>query len=197
MAELKNLYIITEAFEQKIKFKDDLEFFKQLLIDILDYLHYVHSNILFEKELKLFGKDINELKSFEYSLSKSTFSFFFNKESDCNTTNFENLGNDGLLGSYSNSYDEGLFILNILRLKVDRNAYPLLSIFEEKEQEGDEISLKCLLENWTEVSDFGTLIKVSDEAEIWDYQKMRNWLENDFVKGKYCGLNGIKIYSDL
>lgn len=151
----------------------DMKKLQTILLNVLDYLHYIDPNI-------------------------ETENIYVNREDDNNQTKFERLGNEDLLGVKSKNPIEGAFILNLLRLKVDKNAYPLIGAFENETYETKTVNLdiKKLSALLSEISDIDT-IEPSSSTEIWDYETIRNWLQKDFLRGKYTGLGGIKLRKDL
>ena len=151
----------------------DMKKFQLILLSVLDYLH---------KDQKVGEEKI-----------------YVNREMDNNQTKFERLGNDDLLGVKSKNPDEAAFILNLLRLKIDRNAYPLIGVFENEMSDANtktiNLDLKKLSALLSEINDIDTIEPV--ETEIWDHDMIKNWLRKDFLSGKYTGLGGIRFNKDL
>ena len=85
----------------------DMKKLQTILLNVLDYLHYIEPTVQKEK-------------------------IYVNREFDNNQTKFERLGNEDLLGVRSRNPNEAAFILNLLRLKIDKNAYPLIGAFENE-----------------------------------------------------------------
>lgn len=154
---------------EEIKQFRDMKRFQNLLLNVLDYLHYLYSDTEEERD-----------------------KYFINIESDSNLTEFEILNNNEQLGVKSKKPLEARFIMNLLRLKIDENAYPLLGELDnEKYESGKDdltLSIKKLATLFSEINEYDALLKPSQGMDVWDYHRIRKWLKEEFLKGKYSGL---------